>query len=179
MPPDLPSVAGYRVRAPLLQKKLGKTLCYKNFGRVGRTISFLVEANNGTKQNVKTDIVEPYIFLLFCPLPITPMMWKQKTRHKQYIKKLNYLWPLKVNHVCNVCTQIEKVAIWAVVFIMKTTANNKIMYLTQNVVRWFVLINEIQQNTNTVWSLQLMVPSQTQYCLMSCLFHLWDASMLS
>ena len=46
-----PSVArlGYQLRALLLQKNLGETLCSKNFGHVGQTISFLAEADNETK----------------------------------------------------------------------------------------------------------------------------------
>ena len=49
MPPN-PLVSCYQLGAQLLQKKIGETLCYKNFGCVGRTMSFLAEANKGTKK---------------------------------------------------------------------------------------------------------------------------------
>ena len=89
MPPDPHSVTGFRLRALLLQNNLGETLCSNNFGHVGQSMSVLVKANNVTKKNIKRDIVEQYIFLLFWPLPITPM---EKCLAKVKKKKKSGFW---------------------------------------------------------------------------------------
>ena len=61
---------GYRLRAPLPQNNLGETVAC-----VGVNYFFLSWSQQRDKINVNRDVVELYIFLLFCPLPIKPILW--------------------------------------------------------------------------------------------------------
>ena len=99
------------------KKSRGNTDCSKNFGLMERTVSFI--AWQWDKINVKKDIVEPCIFLHFCPLPVTPMI---KGKDRYLTKPQCFTSPTTriqscnwhTNHISRICLAELNSKVWKI-----------------------------------------------------------------